>query len=96
MRSVSKDYIKNLDKEWIEDMFIYSFRYTLGRMSYSPGVYMDFMTPLIPYSSLRVLDLITREISEYPFDGLMDHKNDWLKFQARIDYEICRRKNEGT
>ena len=80
----------HLDMFWIEDMFIYSFRYTLGRMSYSPSVCMKFLEPLIPYLSAHTLSLISTEIGEYYFND-MQYPNEWRAFKKKLDEEIIRR-----
>lgn len=81
----------HLDMFWIEDMFIYSFRYTLGRMSYSPSVCMDFLEPLIPYMSAPTLLLISREIGAYNFSD-MQYPNEWHRFKNKLDEELAERK----
>ena len=86
----SEELKKHLDMEWIEDMFIYSFRYTLGRMSYSPSVCMDFLTPCIPYLTDRTLRLISREIGEYPFTRT-EYPTEWHRFKDKIDEEMTNR-----
>lgn len=87
MNPEAKNY---LDMFWIEDMFIYSFRYTLGQMSYSPSVCMDFLEPLIPYLSAHTLSLISREIGEYNFSDTQ-YPNEWGAFKKKLDEEIIRR-----
>lgn len=87
---MDKEGKNHLDMFWIEDMFIYSFRYTLGRMSYSPSVCMDFLEPLIPYLSVHTLSLISTEIGEYYFND-MQYPNEWRTFKKKLDEEIIRR-----
>lgn len=79
-----------LDMFWIEDMFIYSFRYTLGRMSYSPSVCMDFLEPLISHLSAHTLSLISREIGEYSFSDTQ-YPNEWHSFKKKLDEELMKR-----
>ena len=93
LKRMQKELKKHLDMDWIEDMFIYSFRYTLGRMSYSPGVCMDFLTPCIPYLGNKTLELISREIGEYPFDGTQ-YPDEWYRFKNKIDEEINQRRTD--
>lgn len=81
----------HLDMFWIEDMFIYSFRYTLGRMSYAPSVCMDFLEPLIPCLSEHTLLLISREIGVYNFSD-MQYPNEWHRFKNKLDEELAERK----
>lgn len=87
----SDEFKEHLDMFWIEDMLIYSFRYTLGRMSYSPSVCMDFLEPLIPYLNAHTLLLISREIGEYNFSDTQ-YPNEWHRFKNKIDEELAERK----
>lgn len=92
----SKELKKHLDMEWIEDMFIYAMRYTIGRSSYSPGVCMDFLTPLIPHMSMKTLVVMARDLKEHlDYDLCREYKDhyadDWRKFKALIDEEIKKR-----
>lgn len=83
--------IKNhLDMYWIEDMFVFVFRYSLGRVKFCPSICMDFLEPLIPYLSVHTLSLISTEIGEYNFSDIQ-YPNEWRAFKKKLDEEIIRR-----
>lgn len=93
---MDKSFINKLDEEWIEDMFIYSLRYTLGRMSYAPCVCIDFLTPLIPELSNKTLWCMSRDIEEHEFTRpLMEYEKEWLGFKEKIDTERAKRNETG-
>ena len=81
----------HLDMYWIEDMFIYSFRYTLGRMSYAPSVCMDFLEPLIPYISSHTLEIMSNEIGECAL-GASQSPDEWNRFKNKLDGELAKRE----
>lgn len=83
----------HLDMYWIEDMFIYSFRYALGRMSCAPSICMNFLEPCIPYLSTHTLELIFCEIGEYSFSDTQ-YPDEWHRFKNKIDKEIKKRSKE--
>lgn len=84
---------KHLDMYWIEDMFIYSFRYTLGRMSCAPSICMNFLEPLIPYMNAHTLELISNEIDEYAFSNTQ-YPDEWGRFKNKINKELMKRSEE--
>lgn len=89
---LKKSFVNKLDEYWIEDMFIYSLRYTLGRMSYSPSVCISFLRPLIPELSDKTLWCMSRDIAEHRFlKPHMEFKDEWFEFKAMIDVEMSKR-----
>lgn len=83
----------HMDDMWIEHILIDSFRYNLGRRSYSPSVCMDFLTPLLPYMHVENLKLISREIGAYKFDS-MQWCEDWNDFKSKVDKQIEKRSKD--
>lgn len=88
-----KSELKNhFDTYWIEDMFIYSFRYTLGSKSFYPNVCIDFLTPCIPYLSIGSLEQMSIEIGECSL-GEEQYLEEWREFKNRIDEELKKRQS---
>ena len=87
---VSKEFMENLDEEWIEDMLLYSFNYCYGRMSYAVSVCIDFLTPLIPHMGYRALEYMSKQIERRELRP-MEFPEDWMKFKKLLDEEMKRR-----
>ena len=83
--------LNHLDLYWLEDMFLYSLDYCLGRMSYSPGVCMDFLEPCLPYMQNRVLGIIYRRINEFTFRSEMEYPREWNAFKDKVEAELQKR-----
>ena len=87
--------LNHLDLDWLEDMFLYSLDYCLGRMSYAPSVCIDFLKPCLPYMQNRVLGVIYRRINEFNFDafktGDMMYPREWNAFKDEVEAELQKR-----
>ena len=71
-------------------------RYCLGRMTYAPSMTIEFITPLLPYLSMKTLWCFERDIDERKKDGRsfgMDFDEEkWMKFWEAVKVETERRK----
>lgn len=84
--------LNHLDLDWLGDMLTYSLEYCLGRMSYAPGVCMDFLEPCLPYMENRVLGFMYRTINSYKFyNDVMEYKNEWNAFKDKVETELIKR-----
>ena len=89
-----------IDKNF-ETILLCAVRYAIGRRTYIPSLVIDYITPLLPYLSEDVLELIANEIVLHDTyeGGLGDDKIDrpyWLNFKRKILAEMERRGNEDT
>lgn len=92
--TASKELMKELDADWLEDILIYAMRYTLGRSSYSPGVSMDFIRPLIPHLTDKALTVMIQDVRERldseSYGGL-PYVREWSAFCANLEAEKADR-----
>lgn len=76
-------------------MLNWSVRYSIGRMTYAPGVTMEFIWPLIPYLSDKTLWCFDRDIEDNQKHGKsfgMDFdEKAWMRFWKAVKDEIQRR-----
>ena len=85
-----------IDKNF-ETILLCAVRYSIGRKTYMPSVVIDYITPLLPYLSEDVLELIADEIiGHYTYEGALgDEKIDkpyWEQFLRKIRLEIGGQK----
>lgn len=76
-------------------MLNWAVRYSIGRMTYAPGVTMEFIWPLIPYLSDKTLWCFDRDIEDHQKHGKsfgMDFdEKAWMRFWKAVKDEIQRR-----
>ncbi len=68
-------------------------RYSIGRMSYMPGLVIDFIRPLLPYLNNKTLNNLERDIRTAGSHG--DEKIDkpgWMRFLQQIQEEQRNRE----
>lgn len=82
-----------MDKNLLVDrnILIYSFRYALGRKSYSPGIVIDNIKNNIDKISSNDIELYIKEIDEYSGYGLDFDKNMWMEFSDYLKSELKKR-----
>lgn len=82
-----------MDKNLLVDrnILIYSFRYALGRKSYSPGIVIDNIKKNIDKISSNDIELYIKEIDEYSGYGLDFDKNMWMAFSDYLKSELKKR-----
>lgn len=82
-----------MDKKMFVDrnIIIYSFRYALGRKSYSPGIVIDNIKNNIDKISSNDVELFIREIEEYSEYDLDFDKNIWISFSDYLRDELKKR-----
>lgn len=73
------------------NIVIYSFRYALGRKSYSPGIVIDNIKNNIDKISSNDVELFIREIEEYSEYDLDFDKNMWISFSDYLRDELKKR-----
>lgn len=84
--------LNHLDLEWLGHILTYAFEHCLGRMSYSPGVCMDFLEPCLPYIENKLLGFMFRRIKNYEFSyDTYDYKKEWNAFKDKIEAELISR-----
>lgn len=91
------DLIRHLDKEWVEDMLVYSLRYTLGRSTYAPVICQDFLSPLVKYFSQKALGVMIRDMEEALTDrtsGPIPYADKWARLMTEMKVEVKIRKEE--
>ena len=68
-------------------------RYCLGRQTYIPILFIDFIRPLLPHLDNKTLSIIKNDIKNAESYGseTIDRPR-WLRFLSEVEEEICRRK----
>lgn len=70
-------------------------RHAIERRSYTPGLVVDFIRPLIPHLSQKTLLCFEKDIAEEMPDGLGDPQIDapkWIDFLGLVRQELRERK----
>ena len=92
----TKNPVIRLDDDDFGAMLNWAVRYCLGRMTYAPSMTIEFITPLLPYLSMKTLWCFDRDIEERKRDGWsfgMDFdEEEWMRFWGKVKEEIRRRE----
>lgn len=83
------------DDYYFGSILICAVRYSIGRMSYMPGIVIEFIHPLLPYLDDKTLYNLEKDIRTAPTYGheLID-KPGWVKLLAAIQAE--QKNREGS
>ena len=64
-------------------------RYALGRSTAAPSIVIEFLTPLIPSLSTKILRVIKIDLD---FEDYASNAADWLELRQQISDELHKRK----
>jgi hypothetical protein len=91
----TKKPVIRLDDDDFGAVLNWAVRYCLGRMTYAPSMTIEFITPLLPYLSMKTLWCFERDIDERKKDGRsfgMDLDEEmWMRFWEAVKVEMERR-----
>lgn len=94
----TKKPVIDLQDETFGAVLNWAVRYCLGRMTYAPSMTIEFITPLLPYLSMKTLWCFERDIDERKKDGKsfgMDFDEEkWMKFWEDVKVEMERRNTD--
>lgn len=71
-------------------------RYALGRMTYIVPSTTEYITPLIPYLSTNILQIMNKDITDAEKDDCLGMDCDakvWIAFRNEVQREIAFRKD---
>lgn len=68
-------------------------RYCLGRMSYMPGLVIDYITPMLPRLTKKTLWCFVRDIEGCESLGMEMDKKKWMEFLAKVKEAIANAEN---
>lgn len=70
-------------------------RYCLGRVSYMPGLVIDYITPMLPRLTKKTLWCFEKDIESCENYGMEMDKQKWMEFLVKVKEAIANAEVEG-